>query len=87
MVARIGAVLSGFAAVVARLSRRARHDQVSQLAVRGEHAVVAGQVSARPRHERGQACHEVLGAEHDVCGAIVEGMFELVNHVPCGVEA
>jgi hypothetical protein len=43
--------------------------------------MVAGEVDAGARYERGKAGDEVLRTEQDVCGAVTERILELVNHL------
>ena len=55
------------------------HDVFTLFAVWGEHAVEAGEVQTRTRHQRGQSGNEVEWVEDDMGGAVAEGLFELVD--------
>ena len=57
-------------------------DAVAVLAVRGEHAVVSGEMSAGAWNEGGEAGDEVDGVEHDMSGAVPEGVLESVHDLP-----
>jgi hypothetical protein len=59
-----------------RFSRRA------QLAVRGEHAVVARQVHPRRWNQCRQPRHEIQRLDHDMRGAVAVRGLEWVAHVP-----
>ena len=54
-------------------------DAVAVLEVRGEHAVVSGEMGAGAWHEGGEAGDEVDGVEHDMSGGVTEGVLD-PNH-------
>ena len=54
-------------------------DVVAVPEVRGEHAVVSGEVGAGSWDQRGKAGDEVEGVEDNVSGPVVEGVFESVD--------
>ena len=64
--------------------------------VRGEHAVVSGEMGAgawhrasslRERHFRGgEAGDEVDGVEHDMSGAVTEGVLESIHDLPAVID-
>ncbi len=55
------------------------HDRLTMLAIRGEHAVEAGEVQSRARNQGGQAGDEVEWLEDDMGGAVAEWLLELVD--------
>ena len=55
--------------------------------IRGEQAVEPNEVTARTRHQRGQAGDEVQRFEQHVGGAIAKRVLELVDHQPVAVAA
>ena len=54
-------------------------DVVAVPEVRGEHAVVSGEVGAWAWDQRGKAGNEVEGVEDDVSGPVTEGVLESVD--------
>ena len=58
---------------------RVGDDAVAVFAVRGEHAVVWGEMGAGARHEGGEAGDKVDGVEHDMSGAVIEGVLESIH--------
>ena len=90
---------------------RVGDDAVAVLAVRGEHAVVSGEVDAGAWDEGGEASdaksaglpictaggcpegvrhtdvpHEVDGVEHDMSGAVTEGVLESIHDLPAVID-
>ena len=61
-------------------------DAVAVLAVRGEHAVVSGEMGAGAWHEGGEAGDEVDGVEHDMGGAVSEGVLESIHDLPAVID-
>ena len=61
---------------------RVGDDAVAVLAVRGEHAVVPGEMSAGTRDEGGEAGDEVDGVEHDMSRPVTEGVLESIHDLP-----
>ena len=55
-------------------------------AVGGKHAVVAGEIDSRPRHQGGQAGDEVQRLEDNVGGAVAIRCLQLVADVAVGCE-
>jgi hypothetical protein len=49
-------------------------------AVRGKHAVEAGEIDARFGHQRGQSCDEIQRLEEHVRGTVRVGRLQLVAH-------
>ena len=54
-------------------------DVVAVPEVRGEHAVVSGEVGAWAWDQRGKPGNEVEGVEDDVSGPVTEGVLESVD--------
>jgi len=54
-------------------------DAEAVLEVRGEHAVVSGEMGAGAWHEGGEAGDEFDGVEHDMRGAVAEGVLESIH--------
>ena len=54
-------------------------DVMAVLEVRGEHAVVSGEMGAGARHERGESGDEVHRVEHDMSGGVTEGVLESIH--------
>ena len=54
-------------------------DAAAVLAVRGEHAVVSGEMGAGAWDEGREAGNEVDGVEHDMGGAVPEGVLESIH--------
>ena len=58
---------------------RVGDDAVAVLEVRGEHAVVSGEMGAGARHEGGESGDEIDGVEHDMRGGVTEGVLESIH--------
>ena len=54
--------------------------------VRGEHAVVSGEMGAGARHEGGEAGDEVDGVERDMSGSVTEGVLESIHDLPAVID-
>ena len=54
-------------------------DVMAVFAVRGEHAVVSGEMGAGARHEGGEAGDEVDGVEYEMSGSVTEGVLESIH--------
>ena len=65
---------------------RVGDDAVAVLEVRGEHAVVPGEMGAGAWNEGGEAGDEVDGVEHDMSGAVPEGVFEPIHDLPAVID-
>ena len=65
---------------------RVGDDAVAVLAVRGEHAVVSGEMGAGAWNEGGEAGDEVDGVEHDMSGAVPEGVLEPIHDLPTVID-
>ena len=57
-------------------------DAAAVLGVRGEHAVVSGEMGAGAWHEGGEAGDEVDGVEHDMSRPVTEGVLESIHDLP-----
>ena len=57
-------------------------DAVAVLEVRGEHAVVSGEMGARSWHEGGEAGEAVHRVEHDMSRRVMEGVLESIEGCP-----
>ena len=62
-------------------------DAEAVLEVRGEHAVVSGEMGAGAWHEGGEAGDEFDGVEHDMRGAVAEGVLESIHDLPAVTRA
>ena len=60
---------------------------VAVRAVRGEHAVVSGEMGAGAWDEGGEAGEEVDGVEHDMSCPVPEGVLESIHDLPADREA
>jgi len=69
----------------AGLLRWARHDRRTQPGIGRQHPVIAEQMQARPRHQRGQALHELRRRHHNVRGAVAPGALELQHDVSSAI--
>ena len=65
---------------------RVGDDAVAVLEVRGEHAVVSGEMGAGAWNEGGEAGDEVDGVEHDMSGAVTEGVLESIHDLPAVID-
>ena len=54
--------------------------------VRGEPAVVSGEMDAGARHEGGEAGDEVDGVEYDMSGSVTEGVLESIHDLPAVID-
>ena len=61
---------------------RVGDDTAAVLEVRGEHAVVSGEMGAGTRHEGDEAGDEVHRVEHDMSGPVTEGVLESIHDLP-----
>ena len=64
------------------LMGRAGDDTAAVFEVRGEHAVVSGEMGAGAWHEGGEAGDKVDGVEYDMSGPVTEGVLESVQDLP-----
>ena len=74
-------------ALTHRCGRRPGHDETAMARIRIEQAAEPDEVTARARHQRGQANDEVQRREHHVGGAIGKRGLELLDHQPVAVAA
>ena len=65
---------------------RVGDDAVAVLEVRGEHAVVSGEMGVGAWNEGGEAGDEVDGVEHDMSGAVTEGVLEPIQDLPAVID-
>ena len=65
---------------------RVGDDVAAVFEVRGEHAVVSGEVGAGTWHEGGEAGDEVDGVEHDMSCAVTEGVLESIHDLPAVID-
>ena len=63
---------------------RVGDNAAAMLEVRGEHAVVSGEMGAGAWHEGGEAGDEVDGVEHDMGRSVTEGVLEPIHDL-CAV--
>ena len=68
------------------LMGRAGDDTAAVFAVRGEHAVVSGEMGAGAWHEGGEAGDKVDGVEYDMSGPVTEGVLESVQDLPAVID-
>ena len=68
------------------LMGRAGDDTAAVLEVRGEHAVVSGEMGAGAWHEGGESGDEVDGVEHDMSRPVTEGMLESIHDLPAVID-
>ena len=78
------------------LMGRAGDETAAVFEVRGEHAVVSGEMGAgawhrasslRERHFRGgETGDKVDGVEYDMCGPVTEGVLESVHNLPAVID-
>ena len=61
-------------------------DVVAVYEVRGEHAVVSGEMGAGARHEGGEAGDKVHRVEHDMSRPVVEGVLESIHDLPAVID-
>ena len=61
-------------------------DVMAVFEVRGEHAVVSGEMGAGTRHEGGESGDEVDGVEYDMSGSVTEGMLESIHDLPAVID-
>ena len=64
-------------------------DAVAVLEVRGEHAVVSGDMGARSWHEGGEAGEAgdaVHRVEHDMSRRVMEGVLESIDDLPAVID-
>ena len=61
-------------------------DTAAVLEVRGEHAVVSGEMGAGARYESGEAGDEVHRVEHDMSGPVTEGVLESIHDLPAVID-
>ena len=61
-------------------------DAEAVLEVRGEHTVVSGEMGAGAWHEGSEAGDEFDGVEHDMRGAVVEGVLESIHDLPAVID-
>ena len=61
-------------------------DTAAVLEVRGEHAVVSGEMGAGAGHEGGEAGDEFDGVEHDMGGPVAEGVLESIHDLPAVID-
>ena len=61
-------------------------DAVVVLEVRGEHAVVSGEMGARSWHEGGEAGEAVHRVEHDMSRRVMEGVLESIDDLPAVID-
>ena len=74
---RGGWALGVVIASVMGVERRARNDLGPQFGVGREHTMEANQMQPGPRHQCGQALHELQRRHHDMRGAVAPGALEL----------
>ena len=55
---------------------RPRNDRGAQSGIGREHPMKVDQKQARPRHQRGEALHDLQRRHHDTSGAVAVGAFE-----------
>ena len=65
---------------------RVGDDAVAVLDVRGEHAVVSGEMGAGARHEGGESGDEIDGVEQDMSGPVTEGVLESIHDLPAIID-
>ena len=68
------------------LMGRAGDDTAAVLEVRGEHAVVSGEMGAGAWNEGGEAGDKVDGVEYDMSGPVTEGVLESVQDLPAVID-
>ena len=68
------------------LMGRAGDDTAAVFEVRGEHAVVSGEMGAGAWHEGGEAGDEFDGVEHDMSRPVTEGMLESIHDLPAVID-
>ena len=65
---------------------RVGDDAVAVLAVRGEHAVVSGEMGAGAWNEGGETGDEVDGVEHDMSRPVTESVLESIHDLPAVID-
>ena len=61
-------------------------DVVAVFEVRGEHAVVSGEMGAGAWHEGGEAGDKVHRVEHDMSRPVMEGVLESIHDLPAVID-
>ena len=65
---------------------RVGDDTAAVFEVRGEHAVVSGEMGAGAWYEGGEAGDEVHRVEHDMSRPVTEGMLESIHDLPAVID-
>ena len=65
---------------------RAGYDAAAVLEVRGEHAVVSGEMGVGAWYEGGEAGDEVHRVEHDMSGSVTKGVLESIHDLAAVID-